>query len=116
MIALGVGFFGRAGDACALALLIFLVAVCPAGAASLRCVEISSSGSTSCTDAGGVASTCASAKCPAEMTLTGAGGACDAGDRKIKSLVPRVQEGIVTIACEQQGVAPAAIAVCCQLQ
>jgi hypothetical protein len=44
------------------------------------------------------------------------GGACAAGDRKIKALVPRVDEGSVTMMCEQQGVDPQAIAICCQLQ
>ena len=85
-------------------------------AATLKCVEVISSGSSSCNDAGGVPSTCSSAKCPAELTLTGVGGACAAGDRKIKALVPRVDEGSVTMMCEQQGVDPQAIAICCQLQ
>jgi hypothetical protein len=31
----------------------------------INCIEVSSSGSTSCTDAGGVPSTCATATCPA---------------------------------------------------
>ncbi len=80
-----------------------------------KCLEASSSGSFSCKDSGNFASTCATAKCPVGYTLTGGGGACDAGDRKIKSLFPRFATGEFTIACEQQGVAPTAEAICCQL-
>jgi hypothetical protein len=108
--------FGRVGGAGALALLGSLVICSPSRAQTLNCVEVISSGSTSCTDAGGVDSTCSSAKCPAEFTLTGVGGACAAGDRKIKSLVPRVDDGSVTMMCEKQGVDPQAVAVCCQLR
>jgi hypothetical protein len=80
----------------------------------LTCIQVISSGSTNCTDAGGVPSTCASATCPGGLTLTGGGGACAAGDRKIKSLFPRVGEGSFTIACEKQGVDPEAHAICCR--
>jgi hypothetical protein len=83
--------------------------------AKSKCLEATSSGSFSCKDSGNFASTCATAKCPAGYTLTGGGGACDAGDRKIKSLFPRFATGEFTIACEQQGVAPTAEAICCQL-
>jgi hypothetical protein len=48
--------------------------------------------------------------------LTGGGGACAAGDRKLKSLFPRVERGEFSITCEQQGVPPQANAVCCKLQ
>lgn len=83
---------------------------------SLEYVEASSSGSFSCQDAGGFASTCATAKCPVGYTLTGGGGACAAGDRKIKSLFPRFATGEFTIVCEQQGVAPQAQAICYKLK
>lgn len=82
---------------------------------NLECVVADSSGSFSCKDAGGFDSTCATAKCPAGYTLTGGGGSCSAGDRKIKSLFPRFSTGEFTIACEQQGVAPNAQAICCKL-
>jgi hypothetical protein len=101
----------------AVSLFVLSSAIClQAKAQTLNCVEVASSGSTNCSDSGGVGSTCASAKCPAQFTLTGAGGACAAGDRKIKSLFPRVDDGTVTIMCEQQGVAPQAVGVCCQLK
>jgi len=48
-------------------------------------------------------------------TLTGGGGACAAGDRRVKSLFPRFDKGEFTIACEQQGVAPQANAICCKV-
>jgi hypothetical protein len=116
MIRFFVRAFGRVLGAVALAFLAPLLICSPSTAQTLKCVEVVSSGSKSCTDPGGVDSTCSSAKCPAELTLTGAGGACAAGDRKIKSLLPRVDDGSVTIMCEKQGVDPQAIAVCCQLQ
>jgi hypothetical protein len=81
----------------------------------LECVSISSTGSYSCQDAGGYPSTCATAQCPFDHTLTGGGGACAAGDRRIKSLFPRFDQGEYTIACEEQGVDPQAIAICCRL-
>ena len=59
----------------------------------LACIQVSSSGSTSCKDAGGYDSTCATASCPTGYSLTGGGGACAAGDRKVKSLFPRVDRG-----------------------
>ena len=65
----------------------------------INCVEVSSSGSTSCTDAGGVPSTCATAICPAGFALTGGGGACAAGSSKIKSLFPLEFKGQLQIAC-----------------
>ena len=80
---------------------------------SHSCIEVTSSGSFSCKDAGNYDSTCATATCPADYTLVGGGGACNAGDRKIKSLFPRLSTGQYTIACESQGVAPTAVAICC---
>ena len=102
--------------AVALALLASLPAASPSLAATLNCVQVSSSGSTSCRDAGGAPSTCATATCPAGFTLTGGGGACAAGGTRIKSLFPLERNGSMTIVCEQQGVAPEADAVCCRLQ
>jgi hypothetical protein len=83
---------------------------------ALKCIAVSSSGSFSCKDAGNYDSTCATANCPVGYTLTGGGGACAAGDRKIKSLFPRFAAGEFGIACEQQGVAPQVQAICCKLQ
>lgn len=82
----------------------------------LECVVADSTGSFSCQDAGNFPSTCATAKCPAGYTLTGGGGACAAGDRKVKSLFPRFSAGEFGITCEQQGVAPQAHAICCKLK
>jgi len=83
---------------------------------SPTCIEVTSTSSSfGCKDAGGFASTCATAKCPAGYTLTGGGGACSAGDRKIKSLFPRFSTGEFTIACEEQGVPPQVTAICCKL-
>jgi len=70
---------------------------------STKCLEVSSSGYTSCKDAGGYDSVCATASCPAGYTLTGGGGSCSAGDRKIKSLFPRFSQGEFAITCESQG-------------
>jgi hypothetical protein len=83
---------------------------------SLECVVADSSGSFGCKDAGNFDSTCATATCPAGYTLTGGGGSCSAGDRKIKSLFPQFTAGKFTIACEQQGVAPQAHAICCKVK
>ena len=80
----------------------------------LECVQVFSSGSRDCTDPGGVASTCALARCPETFALTGAGGACAAGDRKIKSVFPRPASGAVEMMCEKQGVDPQAMAICCR--
>jgi hypothetical protein len=80
----------------------------------LQCVQVFSSGSTNCTDSGGVASTCASARCPEGFALTGGGGACAAGDRRIKSDFPRQASGSFQIMCEEQGVDPQATAICCR--
>ena len=80
----------------------------------LDCVETRSSGSFACTDAGNFESTCATATCPADYVLTGGGGACAAGDRKVKSLFPRFDNGQFTINCEQQGTPPQARAICCR--
>ena len=80
----------------------------------INCIEVSSSGSTSCTDAGGVPSTCATATCPAGFALTGGGGACAAGSSKIKSLFPLESQGSFNIACDRQGVASQAVAICCR--
>ena len=82
---------------------------------SLKCIQANSSSSFNCKDAGNIDSTCATANCPAGYTLTGGGGACAAGDRKIKSLFPKLAAGEFGIACEQQGVAPQAHAICCKL-
>lgn len=81
----------------------------------MTCIQVNSSGSQPCQDSGGYASTCATAKCPAGYTLTGGGGACSAGDRRIKSLFPRLDRGEYSIACEQQGTEPQASAICCKL-
>ena len=81
----------------------------------LACVQASSTGSFPCKDAGGFDSTCATAACSVGYTLTGGGGACAAGDRRVKSLFPRFDKGEFTIACEQQGVAPQANAICCKV-
>jgi len=88
----------------------------PAAQPTLELVVADSSGSFSCKDAGNFDSTCATAKCPAGYILTGGGGSCSAGDRKIKSLFPRFSTGEFTIACEQQGVAPSAQAICGRLK
>jgi hypothetical protein len=108
--------FGRVCSAGALAVLGSLIMCSPSIAQTLKCVEVTSSGSTPCKDAGGADGTCATARCPANLTLTGGGGACAAGDRRLKSVVPRVDDKTVTIMCEQQGVDPQAVAVCCNLQ
>ncbi len=84
-------------------------------APSLKCVQASSSGSTSCNDAGNVASRCAVAKCGTGYTLTGGGGSCAAGNRKIKALNPNLSANEFHIMCEDQGVAPLARAICCKL-
>jgi hypothetical protein len=88
---------------------------CATSRGGLICIGVASSGSTTCTDSGGVASTCASARCAEGLTLTGGGGACAAGDRKIKSLFPRASNRSFNIMCEQQGVDPQAVAICCRL-
>ena len=116
MIALLTRSFGRVAGVAALAVIGSAMMGSPSIPQTLKCIEVTSTGSTSCKDPGGVDSTCASAKCPAQMTLTGGGGACAAGDRKIKSLIPRVDDKIVSIMCEKQGVDPQVVAVCCQLQ
>lgn len=82
---------------------------------SLSCVEQSSSGSTACTDSGGFASRCAVAQCGAGYKLTGGGGSCNAGDRKLKNLSPNFATGEFHVMCEDQGVAPRAKAICCKL-
>lgn len=81
---------------------------------NLQCVESSSRGSKSCKDAGNFDSTCAVAKCPDGFTLTGGGGSCAAGDRKLKALNPRHSTGEFFIMCEKQGVDPQARAICCK--
>jgi hypothetical protein len=80
----------------------------------LDCVEAASSGSQSCNDAGGFASTCAVAACPSGYKLTGGGGICAAGNRKLKGLNPRLATNEFFIMCEQQGVPPQARALCCK--
>jgi hypothetical protein len=116
MIELFVTLFRRVRWTGALVLIGTPVICPPLIAQTLRCVEIISSGSTNCTDAGGVDSTCASARCPVEFTITGGGGACAAGDRKIKSVFPREDSGTVFIMCEKQGVDPQAVAICCRVE
>jgi hypothetical protein len=86
----------------------------PSIAALNRCIQVYSTTHTSCRDAGNYPSVCATATCPATHTLTGGGGSCAAGDRKIKSLFPRLDRGEFTIACEDQGTAPQAQAICCK--
>ena len=107
---------GRVRGACALALIGSLVICSQSIALTLNCTQVSSSASTDCRDAGGAPSTCASVACPAGFTLTGGGGACAAGNSRIKSLFPVMNNSTVTIICEQQGVAPQADAICCRLQ
>ena len=116
MIELFIPSIGRVRGAGALALIGLLLICSPSIALTLNCVEVSSSGRTDCTDAGGAASTCASVTCPGGSTLTGGGGACEAGASKIKSLFPVVRTGTVSIMCEKQGVDPEADAICCRLQ
>lgn len=83
----------------------------------LTCVAASSQSRFDCKDAGGFDSTCASVKCPAGFTLTGGGGACAAGNSKLKSLFPSLppSSGQFNITCDKQGVDPEAIAICCKL-
>jgi hypothetical protein len=107
--------FKNAAVATAL-ILIGNLAICLPCQAQLNCVTAVSSGSTTCQDAGGVASTCASVKCPAGLTLTGVGGACAAGGIRLKSIIPHVDTATAAIMCEKQGVDPQAVAVCCRLQ
>ena len=45
----------------------------------------------------------------------GGGGACSAGDLKIKSLFPVERLSRFSIVCDKQGVDPQAIAICCHL-
>jgi hypothetical protein len=116
MIELFTRSFGRVCGAGALAVLGSLIICSPSIPQTLKCVEVTSSGSTACKDAGGGDGTCAVARCPANLTLTGGGGACAAGDRRIKSLVPNVNDKTVAIMCEKQGVDPQVVAVCCNLQ
>jgi hypothetical protein len=84
-------------------------------ALALKCVQVSSSTKISCQDSGGFASTCAVAKCGAGYQLTGGGGACSAGNRKLKSAVPNFSAGSFHVMCEEQGVGPTAAAICCKL-
>ena len=82
----------------------------------LTCTSVSSvSASTNCKDAGNFDSTCASVACPAGFSLTGGGGICAAGDRKLKGLNPNFSTGQFFIMCEKQGVAPQVTAICCKL-
>ena len=82
--------------------------------AASKCVQVNSTGRSSCNDAGNFPSTCAVATCPAGYTLTGGGGVCAAGDRKIKALNPQLDKGQFHIMCEEQGVDPQARAICCK--
>jgi hypothetical protein len=116
MIELFTGSFGRVCGAGALAVVGSLIMCSPSSAQKLNCVEVFSTGSTACKDAGGGDGTCATARCPANLTLTGGGGACAAGGTRVKSLVPNVNDKTVAIMCERQGVDPQVVAVCCNLQ
>ena len=96
-------------------LTMVLIGGTPALAQSLTCVQVTSSTfSTDCTDSGNFPSTCAKVACPKGTTLTGGGGACAAGDRKLKSLFPR-DSGEFDIMCEKQGVPPQVTAICCHI-
>ena len=79
------------------------------------CIQAHSRDSFNCRDAGGVPSTCAEAKCPEPYILTGGGGSCSAGDRKLKSVMPNWVRSTYVVMCEQQGVAPTAAAICCRI-
>ncbi|MEM6992597.1 MAG: hypothetical protein AAF721_18940 [Myxococcota bacterium] len=81
----------------------------------LKCVQAASTTWKKCKDAGGFDSACAIAKCGAGYTLTGGGGSCSAGNRKLKGLNPNVSKGEFGIMCEDQGVKPRAQAICCKL-
>jgi hypothetical protein len=116
MIERFIPLFGRICAVGVLALTGPLVICSPSTAQTLNCVRVVSSGSTGCNDAGGFASTCASVSCPGGTILTGGGGGCNAGDRKVKGIFPHVDTGLVGIMCEQQGVDPEAIAICCKIQ
>jgi hypothetical protein len=70
--------------------------------------------STNCNDSGGFASTCATVTCPAGSKVVGGGGACAAGDRRIKTLVPNTTANSFIIMCEKQGVSPQVTAICLQ--
>ncbi|WAS90615.1 hypothetical protein [Nannocystis punicea] len=81
----------------------------------LQCIHVSSFPNyEDCHDAGAVPSTCAMTTCPEGYVLTGGGGSCAAGDRKLKALYP-TDAGGFGIMCEQQGVGPIATAICCKL-
>lgn len=82
---------------------------------SLQCIQVNSTSSKSCKDAGGFDSTCATAKCSSGYTLTGGGGSCSAGNRMVKGLSPNLSKGEFGIMCEKQGVKPRASAICCKL-
>ena len=71
-----------------------------------------STNSSNCTDSGGFPSTCATVSCPAGTKVVGGGGACAAGDRRIKSLFPRDSTNSFGIMCEKQGVSPQVTAIC----
>jgi hypothetical protein len=82
----------------------------------LDCVQVSNTtNSTNCTDAGNFPSTCAVAACPAGTKLTGGGGICAAGDRRLKGLNPKLSTGEFFIMCEKQGVPAQVSALCCKL-
>jgi len=88
----------------------------PKCALSLKCVNATSTVNfTQCKDSGNFASTCADVTCPAGYTLTGGGGACAAGDRRLKALNPNLGQGKFYIMCDApQGVAPQVTAICCK--
>lgn len=82
---------------------------------TMQCIQVKSSGSTDCNDAGAFPSTCAVAKCPSTYTLTGGGGICAAGNIKLKGVNPKLETGEFFIMCEKQGVDPQVNAICCKL-
>jgi hypothetical protein len=86
----------------------------PTFLAGPQCLSVTSSGGYDCNDAGGFPSSCAVARCPSGYTITGGGGACAAGDRRLKSSIPRFDTGEFIVACERQGVPPQAAAICCR--
>jgi hypothetical protein len=89
---------------------------CTLPSKTLNCTSVSSASvSFDCKDAGNFDSTCATAACPAGFVLTGGGGICAAGDRKLKGLSPNFPMGKLTIQCEKQGVPPQVTAICCKL-
>jgi hypothetical protein len=80
----------------------------------LVCIQVSNTTWSQCKDAGNYDSSCATAQCPSGYKLTGGGGTCAAGDRKLKGLNPKLSTGEFGIMCEKQGVKPQVSAICCK--